>query len=415
MRVVLLGGLFLTATPLAAQTLQPAGGNATVVVQDSGANLHVVCDSGCAAGAPGQQTMANSSPVVLASNQSAVPVMGTFWPGTQPVSGTFWQAVQPVSGTFFQATQPVSGSGNFTVVQGTGTNLHVVCDSGCAAGSPGQQTMAASSPVVIASNQSAIPVTLATAPTTPVTGTFWQTTQPVSGSFWQATQPVSIATMPSTPVTGTFWQATQPISAAALPLPTGAATETTLAALNTKVTTVNTGAVTIAAVPALTKGTQGATGFSTQDLKDAGRTLVTLTADAVTPAASETLITVAKLVGDTVTAGVTTYAVTSGKTLRIQGLSLSLVSSTTTVNKVRVRLRTLSSGACLATSPVVATWELAWPTAVAAVVANSPGVSRDLTFPDGLEFSGATRNVCLSAIAAAANGTLSVSLLGFEY
>jgi len=35
-------------------------------------------------------------------------------------------------------------------------------------------------------------------------------------------------------VSGTFWQATQPISASALPLPTGAATETTLAALNTK-------------------------------------------------------------------------------------------------------------------------------------------------------------------------------------
>jgi hypothetical protein len=99
-------------------------------------------------------------------------------------------------------------------------------------------------------------------PSTPVTGTFWQTTQPVSGTvtvqdgggtitvdgtvtanvtfpttqqvsgtvaldtvtltalenigvtgtFWQATQPVSIATMPTTPVTGTFWQAIQPVS-----------------------------------------------------------------------------------------------------------------------------------------------------------------------------------------------------------
>lgn len=48
-----------------------------------------------------------------------------------------------------------------------------------------------------------------------VTGTFYQATQPVSGTFWQATQPVS----------GTFWQATQPVSAAALPLPSGAATE----------------------------------------------------------------------------------------------------------------------------------------------------------------------------------------------
>lgn len=34
-------------------------------------------------------------------------------------------------------------------------------------------------------------------------------------------------------VSGTFWQATQPVSAASLPLPTGAATETTLATLNT--------------------------------------------------------------------------------------------------------------------------------------------------------------------------------------
>ena len=105
-----------------------------------------------------------------------------------------------------------------------------------------------------------MPVSIATMPSTPVTGTFWQATQPVSGTvtignaslavtgtFFQATQPVSIATMPSTPVTGTFWQATQPVSlasttitgnvaitAASLPLPTGAATETTLAALNTK-------------------------------------------------------------------------------------------------------------------------------------------------------------------------------------
>ena len=46
----------------------------------------------------------------------------------------------------------------------------------------------------------------------------------VTGTFWQATQPVS----------GTFWQATQPVSAAALPLPTGAATEATLAAASAK-------------------------------------------------------------------------------------------------------------------------------------------------------------------------------------
>lgn len=35
----------------------------------------------------------------------------------------------------------------------------------------------------------------------------------------------------TTPVTGTFWQSTQPVSAASLPLPTGAATQTTLASV----------------------------------------------------------------------------------------------------------------------------------------------------------------------------------------
>ncbi len=49
-------------------------------------------------------------------------------------------------------------------------------------------------------------VTVDAAPTTAVTGT-----------FWQATQPVSLASAPSTPVTGTFWQATQPASLASLP------------------------------------------------------------------------------------------------------------------------------------------------------------------------------------------------------
>jgi hypothetical protein len=90
----------------------------------------------------------------------------------------------------------------------------------------------------------------------PVSGTFFQAIQPVSGTFFQATQPVSIASMPSTPVTGTFWQATQPVSgpvtnaelratpveidAATLPLPSGAATETTLVAVEADTSAIAT-------------------------------------------------------------------------------------------------------------------------------------------------------------------------------
>ena len=40
------------------------------------------------------------------------------------------------------------------------------------------------------------------------------------------TIPVSLATAPSTPVTGTFWQTTQPVSVASLPLPTSAMQQT---------------------------------------------------------------------------------------------------------------------------------------------------------------------------------------------
>ena len=49
------------------------------------------------------------------------------------------------------------------------------------------------------------------------------------------TQPVSGTFWQATqPVSGTFWQATQPVSAASLPLPTGASTEATLSAASAK-------------------------------------------------------------------------------------------------------------------------------------------------------------------------------------
>lgn len=42
---------------------------------------------------------AGTQRIVLATNQPAISVTGTFYQGTQPVSGTFYQATQPVSGT----------------------------------------------------------------------------------------------------------------------------------------------------------------------------------------------------------------------------------------------------------------------------------------------------------------------------
>ena len=142
------------------------------------------------AGPLGQASMAASVPVVIASNQSAVPVTATI-SGTPNVAitGPLGQAAMaasvpvviasnqsavPVSGTFWQATQPVSIAATVTiagtVTANAGTNLNtslLALESGgnlatIAGRTPalGQALMAASSPVVIASNQSAIPTTL---------------------------------------------------------------------------------------------------------------------------------------------------------------------------------------------------------------------------------------------------------------
>lgn len=108
---------------------------------------------------------------------------------TAPVS---LNTIPPLSNVVPPVPAP-SVFGPLTVVQPTGTNLHVVVDNESGGGSSniteiggsaialGQTTKSASLPVTIASDQGSLAVT----------GTFWQTTQPVSGTFWQTTQPVS--------------------------------------------------------------------------------------------------------------------------------------------------------------------------------------------------------------------------------
>jgi hypothetical protein len=314
--------------------------------------------------AAGQATMANSSPVVLASNQSAIPVSGTFWQATQPisgtvtanvsgtvpVSGTFWQATQPVSGTFWQATQPVSGT--VTANAGSGTFA--------------------------------------------VSGTFWQATQPVSIAATVAVSgpvtdaqlrasavPVSLASMPSTPVTGTFWQATQPVS----------------------------GTVTITP-PTLTKGTQGATGISTQDLKDAGRTQFSAATviGGVTCVTTEAMLSMVPVRAGVASGAATTIAVTSGKTLRLTAIVFSSRSSSAAVLSARCALRMNPNGAAIASSPILA---IASTTQQAAALAEA-GDTCVIALPDGIEISG-TQQVGLSQVCSATTGVVYASLIGFEY
>jgi hypothetical protein len=82
----------------------------------------------------GQKTMAASAPIVIASDQTVIPVSDNGGSitvdGTVSISGSV-AVTGPLTDTQLRASAvPVSGSGNFTVVQTTGTNLHTVVDSG---------------------------------------------------------------------------------------------------------------------------------------------------------------------------------------------------------------------------------------------------------------------------------------------
>lgn len=181
------------------------------------------------------QAFQGTSPWVVSANGGSFAVTGTFWQSTQPVSctaanclfnltqwdstalgapsayGTSPGAVNvPGVNAYVTNTPAVTGSGNFTVVQGTGTNLHIVCDSGC------------SSSAGFADNSA---FTVGTTAINPIGGLYdtgadpsisngnagraridshsyllvdgSQVTQPVSGTFWQSTQPVSLASLPA--------------------------------------------------------------------------------------------------------------------------------------------------------------------------------------------------------------------------
>jgi hypothetical protein len=84
----------------------------------------------------GQATMAASNPVVIASNQTAVPVSGTFYQTTQPVSlaslpslAAGSNAIGSITNTSFAATQATAANLNATVV-GTGTFAVQAAQSG---------------------------------------------------------------------------------------------------------------------------------------------------------------------------------------------------------------------------------------------------------------------------------------------
>lgn len=148
-------------------------------------------------GALGQAAMAASAPVVIASDQSAVPVSAASLP----------------------------------LPTGAATEATLSAASAKLPATLGQKAMAASLAVAIASDQSTLPVSAASLPLP-------------SGAATEATLSAASAKLPATlgqkvmasslAVAISSDQSTLPVSAASLPLPSGAATEATLAAASAK-------------------------------------------------------------------------------------------------------------------------------------------------------------------------------------
>lgn len=163
----------------------------------------------------GQALMAASQPVTIASNQSAVPISASSLPLP-------------------------AGAATETTLAALNTKVPA----------QGQALMASSLPVTIASNQSTLPVSAASLPlpTGAATSALQSTIDASINTLLKPASTLAAVTSITNTVTikadtavnqtnalkvdGTA--TTQPISAASLPLPTGAATQTTLAALLTE-------------------------------------------------------------------------------------------------------------------------------------------------------------------------------------
>lgn len=176
------------------------------------------------------------------------------------------------------------------------------------------------------------------------------------------------------------------------------------------------GTVDIGVPPTLGKGTQGAFGFTTQDLKDAGRNQVHYyTLIPVLSTATDALqsLTGTKA-GATVTATVTPAVVTTGKTFRVTRLAATYIATAVSGYGI-VRLRYQPAGVVAITSPIAATLLVG---AGAPTTANSTA-SEEAALDEGWEFVAAT-GVGISvqgfaAITPTAVGYVLVSITGYEY
>lgn len=274
----------------------------------------------------------------------ATPVASRLSDGAAFLTTTSGRLAVDASGVAVPVTDNAS---SLTVDAPVGTPVFVRLSDGAAA-LIGQKVMATSLPVVVASDQSAVPVSGTVTASGPLTDT--------------------------------------QLRASAVPV----------------------------SAPTLTKGTQAANGWSVQNLKDAGRSQIMLSWEemAGTAAAESSLtnFTLGSKAAAALTAA-TNYAVTAGKTLRIQEVHIYTKATSTVNNLSRFRIRQAASVAN--NSPVI------WDAVLLGVeapgtIAAGLGATAVYPIPDGLEVA-ASQQIAFTWFTAANTCTVGMTIVGYEY
>jgi len=178
--------------------------------------------------------------------------------------------------------------------------------------------------------------------------------------------------------------------------------------------TNNIGDVDILTVPTLTKGTQGSTGFSVQNLTDAGRTFLAFTVQNLTAgtSGSEAMASFSQNKGGSVTGSVTSYTVTSGKRLRLTGFQMAITAQAATVVRLLGNIRSNTGGATITSSALVAGFDIGGP----AVSGQTAWMNMDLG--EAIEILGdgtLTMGVSFVPTWTTTAAKVSITLLGYEY
>jgi hypothetical protein len=146
--------------------------------------------------------------------------------------------------------------------------------------------------------------------------------------------------------------------------------------------------------------------ITVKEAKDTGRTFFVWFVDAITSITAEALLSIAVNKGGTLQAASTSYTVDTGKTMRLQSLTASIQGTNSTVQYVKLRVRT---GATVTTaSPVIA-----------GLLVSSSGSTNnagygEFTIPDGLEIA-AGQQIGISMVSGTTNGAVTFTLVGYEY